>query len=217
MCGDYNINLLLINENNHCSSFFECILRSGYLPSITLPTRLSDNSTLIDNIIYNKQRHLIFAGILENQISDHQAILINTTHRPPPCKSKYITLYNNSDASKEKFRTYINSLNLYATLDTNIDSDPNINYEIIESAITNAMDIHLADKVVKFNSRKQKTHWMTYAILNSINHKNKLYKRLKKARSNSPEYDIKKLTFNTYRNSLRRIIYLAKKDFCKTK
>ena len=75
-------------------------------PSITLPTRLSDNSTLIDNIIYNKQRHLIFAGILENQISDHQAIAINT--RPPPCKSKYITLYNNSDASKEKIRTFIN-------------------------------------------------------------------------------------------------------------
>ena len=54
---------------------------------------------------------------------------------------------------------------------------------------------------------------MTYGILNSINRKNKLYKRLKKARSNSPEYDIKKFTFNTYRNSLRRIIYLAKKDY----
>ena len=107
--------------------------------------------------------------------------MINTTHRPPPCKSKYITLYNNSDASKEKFRTYINSLNLYATLDTNIDTDPNINYEIIESAITNAMDIHLAKKSVKFNSRKHnKEPWMTYGILNSINPKNKLYNRLNK-------------------------------------
>ena len=57
---------------------------------------------------------------------------------------------------KKKIRTYIHSLNLYAILDTNIDSDPNINYEILESAITNAMDIHLAEKVVKFNSRKQK-------------------------------------------------------------
>ena len=35
---------------------------------------------------------------------------------------------------------------LYATLDTNIDSHPNINYEIIESAITNAMDIHFSRK-----------------------------------------------------------------------
>ena len=107
---------------------------------------LSDNSTLIDNIIYNKQIHLTFAGILENQICDHQSIVINTTHRPPPCKSKYITLYNNSDAPKEKFRTYINSLNLNAILDTNIDSDPYIKYEILECAITSAMDIHLAEK-----------------------------------------------------------------------
>ena len=147
MCGDYNINQLLINEIIHCSSFFECILSSGYLPSITLPARLSDYSTAIDNIIYNKKINLIFAGILKKHISDHQAILINTTHRPPSCKSKHITLYNNSDASKEKFRTYMISLNIYATLDTNIDSDPNINYDIIESVITNAMDIHLAKKL----------------------------------------------------------------------
>ena len=74
--------------------------------------------------------------------------------------------------------------------------------------------IFIQRKVVKFNSRKHnKEPWMTYGILNYIDQKNKLYKRLKKARSNSPEYDIKKLTFNTYRNSLHRIIYLAKKDY----
>ena len=53
---------------------------------------LYGNSTLIDIIIYNKQINLIFAGILEIQISDHQTIVINTTHRPPPCKSKYISI-----------------------------------------------------------------------------------------------------------------------------
>ena len=92
------------------------------------------------------------------------------------CTPRELT-HINRYASKEKFRTYINSLNLYATLDTNIDSDPNLNYEIIESAITNAMNIHLAEKVVKFNSRKHKKEpWMTYGIPNSLNQKNKLYK-----------------------------------------
>ena len=218
MCGDYNINLLLINENINCSRFFECILGSGYLPSITLPTRLSDNSTLIDNIIYNKQRNCIFAGILENQISDHQAILINTVHRPPPSKSRYVTIYNNSDASKDNFRMHIHSLNHYATLDNNLYSDPNRNYEIIVNAITNSMNIYLTIKVVKFNKKKHKKEpWITYGILNSVNHKNKLYKRLKKTKSHSPEYDLKKSTFNNYRNLLRRTIWLAKKNyFCKT-
>ena len=147
MCGDYNINLLLINDNINCSRFFECILATGYLASITLPTRLSDNSTLIDNIIYNKQIYLIFAGILENQISDHQAILINTVHRHPPRKSYYITIYNTCDASKYNFRMHINSLNLYATLDNHLYSDPNINDKIIQSAMTNSRNIHLTKKL----------------------------------------------------------------------
>ena len=72
VCGDDNVNLLLNNENINCSRFFECILGSGCLPSTTLPTQLSDNSTLIDDIIYNQQINLIFAGILENKIRDHQ-------------------------------------------------------------------------------------------------------------------------------------------------
>ena len=78
---------------------------------------------------------------MKNQISDHQAILINTVHRHPQSKSKYITIYNNSDASKENFRMHINS-----TLDNHLYSDPNRNYEIIESAITHSINIHVTKK-----------------------------------------------------------------------
>ena len=95
MCGDYNINLLLINENINCSRFFECILRSGYVPSITLPTRLSDNSTLIDNniIIYNKQINLIFAGILEIQITKQfRLTLYIDLHQENPNISLFIII-----------------------------------------------------------------------------------------------------------------------------
>ena len=53
VCGDYNISLLFINENINCSSSFDLILICGYVPSTSLPTTLPDNSTLIDNIIYN--------------------------------------------------------------------------------------------------------------------------------------------------------------------
>ena len=45
MCGDYTVGLLKLNEH-----YFDNILSAGYIPKITLPTRLSDNSTLIDNI-----------------------------------------------------------------------------------------------------------------------------------------------------------------------
>ena len=49
---------------------------------------------------------------------------------------------------------HINSLNLYATLDNHLYSDPNKKYEIIESAMSNSMNIHLTKKVVKFNKKK---------------------------------------------------------------
>ena len=38
---------------------------------------MSNNSSLIDNIFVNKQERLNFAGILNNEISDHQVIAIN--------------------------------------------------------------------------------------------------------------------------------------------
>ena len=70
-CGDFNINLLSLNNNEHHNAYLEGILSSGFLPTIKLPTRLSNRSTLIDNIFVNKQEKLNFAGILNNKISDH--------------------------------------------------------------------------------------------------------------------------------------------------
>ena len=64
VCGDFNINLLSINSNEHYNTFFADTLSSSFLPTITLPTRLSNNSSLIDNIFVNKHERLNFAGIL---------------------------------------------------------------------------------------------------------------------------------------------------------
>ena len=55
VCGDYNINLLSVNSDEHSSSFLNGILSSGFLQAITLTTRASNNSTLIDNVFVNQQ------------------------------------------------------------------------------------------------------------------------------------------------------------------
>ena len=62
-CGDYNINLLTLHSNEHTSNYFDGILSSGFLPAITLPTRISTNSSLIDNIFVNKQGITNYAAI----------------------------------------------------------------------------------------------------------------------------------------------------------
>ena len=91
-CGDFNINLLSLNNNEHHNAYLEGILSSGFLPTITLPTRLSNNSTLIDNIFVNKQEKLNFAGILNNEISDHQAIVNDLNVVLPPQRTVYVTI-----------------------------------------------------------------------------------------------------------------------------
>ena len=73
ICGDININLLKIHENNHYNSFYENITSNGFMPQITLPTRRSDTcNTLIDNIFTNNFEKNHKNLILTRTISDHQ-------------------------------------------------------------------------------------------------------------------------------------------------
>ena len=89
MAGDYNINLLHINQVNkeHFSDFLDLMLGYSMFPKITFPTRLSENGntcSLIDNIFCKLSSNTIssFAGILLSRISDHCSgfISFNSTH-----------------------------------------------------------------------------------------------------------------------------------------
>ena len=172
VCGDYNINLLSLNTDEHTGSYFDGILSSGFLSTITLPTRISEKSTLIDNIFSNKQEKINFAGILINEISDHQAVIVNINQTRPSNKTKYITIYSNSAESKMNFRNDIASKNIYENLNKDVHCNPNENYNILESEIIKSMESYMNKKTVKFNRRKHKRDpWITFGILRSVNKK----------------------------------------------
>ena len=51
LCGDFNIDLLKINVKDHYATFYNSLVSAGYLPRISLPTRVTNHSaTLLDNI-----------------------------------------------------------------------------------------------------------------------------------------------------------------------
>ena len=56
---------------------------------------------------------------------------------------------------------------------------------------------------------------MSRGILNSINSKDKLYKKLVKTSPDSPIFATLKTNFNTYKNIIRRSIVEAKKLYYK--
>ena len=66
MCGDYNVDLLELNSIPFNEIYFDNILSAGCIPKIILPTRLSENSTLIDNIFTTNLSSDLSAYILDN-------------------------------------------------------------------------------------------------------------------------------------------------------
>ena len=103
MCGDYNVDLLKITSVQFNENYFDGIISSGYVPTITLPTRLSDNSSLIDNVFTSNLSNALSAYILNVHISDHRPVILYTDDAQPHKKLKYITNKTNSEEAKKTF------------------------------------------------------------------------------------------------------------------
>ena len=75
MCGDFNINILKINDEKHFADFLDTMLAYSFYPQITFPTRLNNTSgaTLIDNIYHKLSSRLnkTMSGIITDPMSDH--------------------------------------------------------------------------------------------------------------------------------------------------
>ena len=79
--GDFNINLLQINERENFSEFFDMMFTNSFFPQITLPTRYGTRScSLIDQMfckVPHKQEIDISSSIIISEISDHFSCIVN--------------------------------------------------------------------------------------------------------------------------------------------
>ena len=70
--GDFNINLIRYNDHGLTNDFLNSILSHSFLPLITLPSRITENSAnLLDNIFTNKAMDSYQGGLIYSSISDH--------------------------------------------------------------------------------------------------------------------------------------------------
>ena len=216
LCGDYNINLLNVYKKDQYNIFFENLVSAGYLPKISLPTRITDHSaTLIDNIFGNRIDNNE-SGIIINNISDHQMIYTYSTEQFP-ChtrENQYVQLETKDAQAMNKFINKLQDLNIADKLNKDVNADPNDNLKQFIDIFTNLKNKYLPKKKVKLNKRKHKVQpWMTKAILNSINSRDKIYKTLMLTSKESPNYSEIHRNFKTYKNIIRRSIMLAKRDY----
>ena len=154
-----NIDLLKIKEKDFVNEYFDMIVSSGFFPRITLglPTRISNSSaTLIDNFLCKITKHSSnsIAGILLTSLSDHFPYFISLAYSKSGKRTdKYIEV---TGVSINNFKSEIANSDIYSKMNKDIDSDPNINYDIIHNFLKSVTKQHLAPKIVKFNKRRHK-------------------------------------------------------------
>ena len=218
LAGDYNLNLLKINESEICCEFFDLLTSQSLFPHITLPTRLTNGGgTLIDNLFckMNKSIKKNTAGILLNQLSDHlPCFTLLETDIVHNSKTKFTRIFKQNDDVIQQIKNEINSSELHKKLDTSKTANPNTSYNVILEVIETARKKNMTGKFVKFNKYKhKKSKWITYGILKSIRFRDNLYKKLKLTNPVLREYEIIYINLQTYNKILKRSIRVAKQLF----
>ena len=218
ICGDFNINLLRLNEREKFQQFFDIFATNNILPVITLPTRFSKkNATLIDQIFcrYSKFESYNTSGILMKKISDHLPCFttINIQNKPLH-HPKFVNIKDTSQKAMDNFRSEIveNIANGRFCIDSS--TDPNYNYAMLEKIITSARDKCFPVKKVKFNKYKHKiAPWITQGILTSMKFRDKLYVKWKKTNHLSMEYQLLENSFKSFTAILQKNIRMAKSQY----
>ena len=217
ICGDYNIDILIMCSNNNYNTIYENVISSSFAPKITLPTRICDTtSTLIDNIYTNVLDKSHTSGILIRPISDHQMYfcIMNENYMKPAIAQKYVEVEVFNVDAIENFKTEIANLEIYDKLDKTLNRDPNHNYEIFSTLLQNAKSKHIPKRIKKFNKRRhKKERWMTDELLAQVIKKNEMYVDWKTTPIAHPDYEKVKFNFKGYEKIILKGIERAKRDY----
>lgn len=213
MVGDFNINLLKINEKNIINDFFDLMMNYSFFPKITCSTRFTENTgTLIDHIFVKSNYNIDVAGIMIKKFSDHQpyfCILDVVTQKTT--SNKYIKTSTYTSETITNIKNYLCSSRKLLNLNSDLNCDPNLSYETLISEIMYCKQTFIREKVVKFNKRKhKKSPWITKGLIKSINHRDMMYKTLKMTNQNTEEYITLKSNLKQYNKFLKKCIRLLK-------
>ena len=213
--GDFNINLLNSVKKIENAHFFNNITSNNFMPTITLPTRITSKSkTLIDNILTNQYQTDMISGNITVGISDHIPQFLLT----PTKKYKLHNLSKN--VLKRSFRN-VDMVSMKHDLE-NIDwsfsneRDPNNSLQKLFTETNKVFDRYAPlRKVPKKELKLEATPWITKGIQNSIQRKDKLYKKMIKEK-NSQQRKILEKSYKTLKQKIFNIIRSSKKLHYKT-
>ena len=223
--GDFNVNFLKIKENDHVREVLDNFMSCGYLPNITLPSRISRytkntgsdhlSATLIDNIFSRlNEKTVIKSFILISDVSDHfPCCLVLDIAYKKQSTHKYILKRSDGPAQIEHLKTFIAMASMQDII-SDPSRDVNYKYEQFEKIVSHGINQCLPTKQVRLRKNKHPVSpWLSNGLLRSINKRNKLYREMTKHHISDPAYANKRTNYITYRNILAKSIRIAKKEY----
>ena len=177
--GDFNFDLLN-TDHKETSNFYEIMMASHLLPTITIPTKINyKNSTIIDNIFTNQVHPDMKTGNLSIGISDHLISFLtvprhNQNHLP---KRHNFYVRSTKNFNREQFILEYLEINWDQELEAE-KNDANHSTDKFFAKMDDLLDKHLPlRKMTQKEYKKRLKPWIDDEILNLINRKNNIFKR----------------------------------------
>jgi len=218
LLGDFNIDLLSCKTNKSYSNFLDICASSHLFPFITLPTRItSESSTLIDNIFMSSSNYKTTSGNLTISISDHlpQFLMLYSLNLNSNTTSFKPTYYRKWSAfNSTNFRNDFNQISWNEILALE-NRDCDFSFNAFLSKINSLIDEHVP--LIKLSKRQAKLHskpWITKGILTSMKIRDNFFRDY----LNSSSPDIKSFLhsrYKLYRNKIVSLLRLSKQNHFK--
>ena len=167
--GDFNINLPELNEREAYGQFLDWVIIIELFPKICLPTRRSKTKdSLLDQMFcrFKDMHKCTKSGIIFGTTSDHYAYFSSFEFKSSTKPlNKFFKVNVSNDGAIESLIEDVRLSPIYENMNKDLLSDPNLNYDIMESIILNSKEKYLPSKTVRFNKYKHKlSPWITNGI-----------------------------------------------------
>ena len=163
---------------------------------------------MIDNIFTNNICKQHTSGIITSPVSDHliNFCILEGDHNTNSIQSKLVEIENMNTNSINNFKIAVQTADIYSELNLEPYANPNINYNIVSTILSDLKNVHIPRKVTKFNKRKHKKQkWMTNELLSLVNKKNDMYREWRSTEDNI-EFNRKKTTSKPLKKLWIRIL-----------
>ena len=212
ICGDFNVDLLKINNPRYSSylNFYNLLTSNGLLPLIVHPTRIVDGQTpsLIDNIFSNNISDFVTSGNIYLTLSEHLSQFASINRGKVDVKK--IEMYGR-DYSKFTDDAFRDDVSIQPWLDQT--NDPNLLMADLVWRLDGCTERHAPMKKLSPRETKLKLKpWINRDIQKLIRVRDKLFARKKR----QPDNERVRQAYNTVRNRVTHAIFKSKKEHYKS-